>query len=190
MPGVDSGRMMTATVVEALARQGKRGILALGGGALTAEHKSGHVHVIRDAPHDRLFRDVSAIIHHGGAGTTAAALRAGKPMIICPFFGDQPFWARRAMDLCVGLSLDRRALTPLRTGFSHSLDARERRPAPAPAPARALSRAKPAGSGAMGGREKYIACQDRCLAFQARVSRYKIDCESKRSRGGRSRHAV
>ncbi|TBG74533.1 glycosyltransferase [Rhizobium leguminosarum] len=110
MPGVDPGRM-TATVIEALGRQGKRGILAVGGGALTAEHKSRHVHVVRDAPHDRLLREVSAVIHHGGAGTTAAALRAGKPMIICPFFGDQPFWARRITDLGVGLSLDRRALT-------------------------------------------------------------------------------
>jgi UDP:flavonoid glycosyltransferase YjiC (YdhE family) len=102
---------MTAIVVEALGRQGKRGILAVGGGALTAEHKSRHVHVVRDAPHDRLLREVSAVIHHGGAGTTAAALRAGKPMNICPFFGDQPFWARRITDLGVGLSLDRRALT-------------------------------------------------------------------------------
>jgi UDP:flavonoid glycosyltransferase YjiC (YdhE family) len=110
MPGVDPGRM-TAIVVEALGRQGKRGILAVGGGALTAEHKSRHVHVVRDAPHDRLLREVSAVIHHGGAGTTAAALRAGKPMNICPFFGDQPFWARRITDLGVGLSLDRRALT-------------------------------------------------------------------------------
>ncbi|MEH7872199.1 glycosyltransferase [Rhizobium laguerreae] len=110
MPGVGPGRM-TATVVEALASQGKRGILALGGGALAADHKSGHVHVVRDAPHDWLFPEVSAVIHHGGAGTTAAALRAGKPMIICPFFGDQPFWARRVTDLGVGLSLDRRALT-------------------------------------------------------------------------------
>lgn len=109
MPGVDPHRM-TATVVEALAMKGKRGILALGSGAL-GERKSGHVHFVRDAPHDMLFRDVSAVIHHGGAGTTAAALRAGKPMIICPFFGDQPFWARRVMDLGLGLSLDRRALT-------------------------------------------------------------------------------
>ncbi|SCB58551.1 UDP:flavonoid glycosyltransferase YjiC, YdhE family [Rhizobium aethiopicum] len=110
MPGVDPVRM-TAIIVEALARRGKRSILALGGGALSAEDRSGHVHVVRDAPHDRVFHEVSAVIHHGGAGTTAAALRAGKPMIICPFFGDQPFWGRRITDLGVGLSLERRALT-------------------------------------------------------------------------------
>jgi UDP:flavonoid glycosyltransferase YjiC (YdhE family) len=45
---------------------------------------------------------VCAVVHHGGAGTTAAGLRAGKPTVICPFFGDQPFWGRRVADLGVG----------------------------------------------------------------------------------------
>ncbi|CAN7720321.1 glycosyltransferase [Rhizobium sp. LjRoot98] len=110
MPGLDPDRM-TATVFEALARTGKRGVLALGSGALSAERRARHVHIIRDAPHDRLFPHMHAIIHHGGAGTTAAALRAGKPMAICPFFGDQPFWARRVLELGVGLHLNRRALS-------------------------------------------------------------------------------
>jgi len=42
------------------------------------------------------------VVHHGGAGTTAAGLRAGKPSILCPFFGDQPLWARRITALGVG----------------------------------------------------------------------------------------
>jgi sterol 3beta-glucosyltransferase len=42
-------------------------------------------------------------VHHGGAGTTAAGLCAGKPTIICPFFGDQPFWGQRVYDLGVGV---------------------------------------------------------------------------------------
>jgi sterol 3beta-glucosyltransferase len=37
---------------------------------------------------------MEAIVHHGGAGTTAAAIRAGKPQVIVPFFGDQPFWGK------------------------------------------------------------------------------------------------
>jgi sterol 3beta-glucosyltransferase len=41
-------------------------------------------------------------VHHGGAGTTAAGLEAGKPAIICPFFGDQPFWGQRVFELGVG----------------------------------------------------------------------------------------
>ena len=36
---------------------------------------------------------VDAVVHHGGAGTTAAGLRFGKPTMIVPFFGDQPFWS-------------------------------------------------------------------------------------------------
>jgi len=37
---------------------------------------------------------MAAVVHHGGAGTTAAGLRAGKPTVICPFIADQPFWGR------------------------------------------------------------------------------------------------
>jgi UDP:flavonoid glycosyltransferase YjiC (YdhE family) len=48
--------------------------------------------MIGNCPHDWLFRQVSCVIHHGGAGTTAAGLALGLPTIIVPFFGDQPFW--------------------------------------------------------------------------------------------------
>lgn len=58
--------------------------------------------MIDQAPHDWLFPRVSAVVHHGGAGTTAAGLRAGRPSIICPFFGDQPFWADRIHALGAG----------------------------------------------------------------------------------------
>jgi len=44
-------------------------------------------------PHEWLFRHVAAVVHHGGAGTVAAGLRAGRPSAVCPFFGDQYFWA-------------------------------------------------------------------------------------------------
>ena len=46
-------------------------------------------------PHSWLFPRVLAVVHHGGAGTTAAGLRASKPTMICPFFGDQHFWGHR-----------------------------------------------------------------------------------------------
>jgi len=45
---------------------------------------------------------LAAVVHHGGAGTTAAGLRAGVPTVICPFFGDQPFWGRRVPALGAG----------------------------------------------------------------------------------------
>jgi sterol 3beta-glucosyltransferase len=57
---------------------------------------------LRDVPHDWLFPRVAAVVHHGGAGTTAAGLRAGRPPVICPFFGDQPFWGWCVQQLGVG----------------------------------------------------------------------------------------
>ncbi|EME42428.1 glycosyltransferase family 1 protein [Dothistroma septosporum NZE10] len=63
------------------------------------------IHQIRSAPHDWLFKRVDAVVHHGGAGTTGASLRAGVPTIIKPFFGDQFFFATRVEDLGVGIYL-------------------------------------------------------------------------------------
>lgn len=53
-------------------------------------------------PHDWLFPQVAAVVHHGGAGTTAAGLRAGVPSIVIPFMGDQPCWGERVSQLGVG----------------------------------------------------------------------------------------
>lgn len=63
------------------------------------------IHKISSAPHDWLFKQVDAVVHHGGAGTTGASLRAGVPTIIKPFFGDQFFFATRVEDLGVGIHL-------------------------------------------------------------------------------------
>jgi UDP:flavonoid glycosyltransferase YjiC (YdhE family) len=110
MPGLDPVPM-TQLFTEALARVGRRGLFATGGGAL-AHPSAVHIFAVEHAPHDKLFPLVAACVHHGGAGTTAAALRAGKPSVICPFFGDQPFWARRIHELGAGPApLDRRALS-------------------------------------------------------------------------------
>lgn len=110
MPGVDPVNT-AATAIGALAKTGKRGVLATGGGAMAPQNIPPSIHVIHEAPHDKLFQHVAATVHHGGAGTTAASLRAGKPMTICPFMGDQPFWGRRVADLGVGpRPLDRKRL--------------------------------------------------------------------------------
>ena len=53
-------------------------------------------------PHDWLFPFLRAVVHHGGAGTTAAGLCAGKPTMICPFFGDQHFWGHMVYQAGVG----------------------------------------------------------------------------------------
>ena len=64
------------------------------------------------APHRWLFERVTAVVHHGGAGTTAAGLRAGKPTMIVPHIGDQPFWGRRVHELGIGVKpIPRQKLT-------------------------------------------------------------------------------
>jgi UDP:flavonoid glycosyltransferase YjiC (YdhE family) len=93
---------LTRICVEALERSGRRGLLATGGGALVGAATAPSIRTLSEAPHDRLFPYVSAVVHHGGAGTTGAALRAGKPTAAFTFFGDQPFWARRIVSLGVG----------------------------------------------------------------------------------------
>ena len=60
---------------------------------------------VKSAPHDWLFPQIDAAIHHGGAGTTGASLRAGIVTVIKPYFGDQYFWANRVEDLGVGLGI-------------------------------------------------------------------------------------
>ncbi|HMQ33614.1 MAG TPA: glycosyltransferase [Chloroflexaceae bacterium] len=92
----------TRTVVEALERAGQRGVLATGYGGLAAAELPASVHMLDQAPHDWLFPRMAAVVHHGGAGTTGAGLRAGVPTVICPFFGDQPFWGRRVAELGAG----------------------------------------------------------------------------------------
>ena len=111
MPGIAPGHL-TAMVVEGLRQAGKRGLIATAGGALQRLEGLADMHFIAGAPHDRLFPLMQATMHHGGAGTTGAALRAGKPTAIVPFMGDQPFWARRVTALGVGpAALDKRKMT-------------------------------------------------------------------------------
>lgn len=88
--------------LEALARSGQRGVLASGWGGLSPSDLPDTVHMISSMPHSWLFPRMGAVVHHGGAGTTAAGLRAGVPSIIVPFMGDQPFWGKRIADLGVG----------------------------------------------------------------------------------------
>lgn len=95
-------RKLAKLVIEALQIAGLRGIISSGWGGLSSEELPDSILKIESAPHDWLFPRVSAVVHHGGAGTTAAGLRAGKPSVIVPFFGDQPFWGRQIYSLGAG----------------------------------------------------------------------------------------
>ena len=91
-------------VLKAVAASGVRAIIGRGwgGGALDAALSNPNVYVADYIPHDWLFSRVSAVVHHGGAGTTAAGVLACKPTLVVPFGGDQPFWGQRIYDLGIG----------------------------------------------------------------------------------------
>lgn len=90
-----------AAITSALKSTGIRAIVATGWGSVTAD-STDDVLVIDGAPHDWLFPHVSAVVHHGGAGTTGIGLASGRPSLVCPFLGDQSFWAGRVHELGVG----------------------------------------------------------------------------------------
>jgi hypothetical protein len=94
MASEDPGRT-GAIVLDALQRTGQRAVLASGWGGLRSSQLPATVRAVDFVPHDWLFSRVSGAVHHGGAGTTGAALRAGIPSVIVPFFADQFFWAAR-----------------------------------------------------------------------------------------------
>lgn len=86
-------------VIEALKKLGKRGIIS---GMGRSRNITNDIFIIDSIPHTWLFEQVSAVCHHGGAGTSAAGFRAGIPSIIIPFSNDQFAWAHRAYDLGIG----------------------------------------------------------------------------------------
>lgn len=98
--------------IQALTRAKQRGILLTGWGGLHYDNLPEGVLAVESVPHEWLFARIASVVHHGGAGTTAAGLRAGVPTIIVPFITDQPFWGKRIHDLGVGPKpIPRRRLT-------------------------------------------------------------------------------
>jgi len=89
-------------VLRALKITDQRGIIYSGWGGLQKSVVASNVLTVDSAPHTWLFPRCSAVIHHGGAGTTAAGLRGGVPSIVVPFHGDQPFWGKIVNTLGVG----------------------------------------------------------------------------------------
>ncbi|MEE3849150.1 glycosyltransferase [Gordonia sp. LSe1-13] len=97
-----------AAAIEVGRRVGRRLLICTGWNHLPADLLAGaaadDVKVVETADHG-LFADCAAVIHHGGAGTTAAALRAGVPSVICWFGSDQPFWGNEVQKLGLGVSM-------------------------------------------------------------------------------------
>lgn len=93
---IDDPDMFTRTILEAVRITGVRAIISKGWGGIGAQsfQLSSDIFMLDDCPHDWLFPRVQCVVHHGGAGTTAAGLAAGKPSVIVPFFGDQLTWGK------------------------------------------------------------------------------------------------
>ncbi|KAL0929369.1 sterol glucosyltransferase [Colletotrichum truncatum] len=91
---LDDPERLTKIILEATRRCGVRVIISRGWSKLGGDSpNTAEVFFLGDCPHEWLFKRVSAVVHHGGAGTTACGLINARPTIIVPFFGDQPFWA-------------------------------------------------------------------------------------------------
>lgn len=89
-----AGRQAGVRMVIQAGQPGSDGAAPVGGAP-------GETISIGDVPHDWLFPQMAAVIHHAGAGTTGAGLRAGIPAVSLPMIGDQPFWAARLTALGV-----------------------------------------------------------------------------------------
>lgn len=99
---------LDASVKDAIQSSGLKAIILGGGGALHESTQGDNVFFAREVPHEWLFPKTRAVIHHGGAGTTGAVLRAGIPSVIIPFGMDQPFWAKRVETLGLGVALQKK----------------------------------------------------------------------------------
>jgi len=89
---VDNPNKLTSMIYGAVKRAGVRALVSKGWGGIGGESPPEGVFLLGNVPHDWLFKYVSCVVHHGGAGTTAIGIAMGKPTVVVPFFGDQPFW--------------------------------------------------------------------------------------------------
>lgn len=98
----ESPEKTTQLVLGAIRDAKVRAVLLAGWGGLQALEGERDVYCAESLPHDWLFPRVHGVVHHGGAGTTGAALASGTPSLVIPFTMDQPFWGARVAALGVG----------------------------------------------------------------------------------------
>jgi sterol 3beta-glucosyltransferase len=102
----------TKLVLESLRNAGKRGIIGMGWNTMEGMEEYEDMYFIESIPHTWLFPKMAGVIHHGGAGTTAAAFRTGVPSVVVPHGNDQFAWGKRTEELGVGSSpIPRKKLT-------------------------------------------------------------------------------
>ncbi|EGG15217.1 sterol glucosyltransferase [Cavenderia fasciculata] len=120
---IEDPNELSRLLQEAVKLSGRRAIISQGWGGLNIDQQVGstaadaefvqkNIFLLKQpVAHTWLFEKMSLVIHHGGAGTTAAGIYAGKPCIIVPFFGDQFFWGERVQDMGIGQSLSSKTLS-------------------------------------------------------------------------------
>ncbi|HVQ94184.1 MAG TPA: glycosyltransferase [Mycobacteriales bacterium] len=107
--------------IEAIRAQGRRVVLGHGWADLALIDEKDDCFVVGEVNQQALFGRVAAVVHHGGAGTTTTATRAGAPQVVVPQMGDQPYWAGRVADLGIGTAHD--GPTPTTESLSAALTA-------------------------------------------------------------------
>lgn len=122
---VDDPGKFTALIFEAVRKAGVRALVSEGWGGLgDKDNTPDNIYMLDNTPHDWLFPKVCAVVHHGGAGTTAIGLKCGKPTLIVPFFGDQPFWGAMVAKAGAGaepIPYKRLTIDNLAAGIKHLL---------------------------------------------------------------------
>ncbi|MGE0221053.1 glycosyltransferase, partial [Mycolicibacterium sp.] len=123
---VESPRAAVAMIAEVCARLGQRALICSGVWDIPDDVATADVHVVRSVNHAAVFPRCRAVVHHGGAGTTAAGLRAGVPTFVLWIGAEQPLWARQVRELGVGTSqrFYEASVESIATGLATVLDPR------------------------------------------------------------------
>ncbi|MDG4884212.1 glycosyltransferase [Mesorhizobium sp. WSM4884] len=106
--------------IEAIRAKGRRTVITHGWAELGPIDERDDCFAVGDVNQQALFGRLAAVIHHGGAGTTVAAARAGAPQVVVPQIGDQPYWGRRVVELGIGAAHD--GPTPTAESLSEALE--------------------------------------------------------------------